>query len=66
MKCRCGYTKDDYQIERKNIYTSFGWLLNAGLGMSAKPIRVEYKCSVCGDVIDTITDKEELKKYIGR
>lgn len=65
-KCSCGYTKNDYQVERKSFYTKFGWFLVGGLGMSAKPIKVEYKCNECGDVLEIITDTEELKKYIGR
>ncbi|MBL8149467.1 MAG: hypothetical protein JNN15_06030 [Blastocatellia bacterium] len=63
VKCQCGYHKNSYFVEKKQKYTSWGWIALL-FGISAKPIEVKYQCSKCNQVLDRITDPEELNNYI--
>lgn len=49
----------------KTHYSSFGWFLY-WVGMSAKPIKVDFIDPDTGDVVSSTTDPAELKKYVGR
>ena len=46
-------------------YSGFGWFLYL-VGMSAKPSKVDFINSETGEVVSSITDSKELKKYVGR
>lgn len=63
--CKCGYDKSNPNIVHKSVYSSLGWILN-WIGISAQPIRVNYVCEVCGEVIESTDNPEVLKKYVGR
>ncbi len=64
-RCSCGYDKSHSMIKPDCHYSGWGWLLFS-IGMSAKPIRVDFVCEICKDKIDSSTDNEILKKYVGR
>ena len=49
----------------KTHYSGFGWFLYL-LGMSAKPTKVDFINPETGEIVDSTTDPEELKKYVGR
>ena len=42
-------------------YSGFGWAAIL-TGISAPAKSMSFKCRVCDDVIETITDPEEMKK----
>jgi hypothetical protein len=54
------------KYEAKTHYSGFGWFLFTFIGMSAKPVRVEFMERETGKVILSTTDPEVLKKYVGR
>lgn len=63
--CKCGNDRKSPQIELKTEYSAFGWILFY-IGMSAKPVKAEFVCKTCGDILELVTDPVELKKYVGK
>ena len=62
--------QDEKIIENKDLtfktqYSSFGWFLY-WIGMSAKPVKVDFFDRKTGEFVRSTTDPEELKKYVGR
>jgi hypothetical protein len=55
----------DNPIEARCKYSTFGWILFS-VGVSAKPIRVDFVCLHCGKVIQSTTDSKTLTFYVGR
>ena len=61
-RCRCGYTKGDFWIRPSKHY-SF-WSSFAQLaGVTARPVRVDFVCGVCGETVESITDPATLENY---
>ena len=58
-------TDKNKKLTFKTHYSSFGWLLY-WIGMSAKPIKVDFIDSETGKIVSSTTDPKELKKYVGR
>ena len=54
------------EYEPKTHYSGFGWFLFTFVGMSAKPVRVDFIERESGRTILSTTDPEVLKKYVGR
>jgi hypothetical protein len=63
--CGCGNSKKSSEVELKTGYSTFGWILFY-IGMSARPVKAEYICKKCGEIIESIADPVELKKYVGK
>lgn len=61
-KCQCGFTKDDPWVVPKSDYSLFGWLL-VGIGISHPPTEIGFECDKCGEVFDTISDSNTLKRH---
>jgi len=65
-KCSCGFDKENKKwVMPECEYSGIGWFFYF-IGISAKPVKVKFKCQQCGDVFGETTDPEELKKYVGR
>ena len=56
---------NDKKLTFKTHYSSFGWFLY-WIGMSAKPIKVDFIDPEKGSVVSSTTDPAVLKKYVGR
>ena len=41
-------------------YTLTGWMWVTLMGVTTKPIRIDYKCRCCGVIFDTTTDARLL------
>ena len=63
-KHNCGDNKS-YPVKFECTYSGLGWLLFS-IGMSAKPTRVDFICSNCKEIIESSSDPQILKKYVGR
>ncbi|MAT56539.1 MAG: hypothetical protein K8F60_17965 [Melioribacteraceae bacterium] len=63
--CQYEHKKGLPHIDFKCHYSGWGlfWFY---VGISAKPIKVDFICSKCGKVFETATDEATLKKYVGR
>jgi hypothetical protein len=60
--CRCGHTRGHHMVNAEAQYTPIGWLMVA-LGISAKPLRVRYRCRRCDQVFDQTTDPKVLREH---
>lgn len=64
--CSCGYDRNEKKwVMPKCTYSGIGWFFYF-IGISAKPVKVEFKCQKCGDVFGATEDPEILKQYVGR
>lgn len=64
-RCACGYSKSNQRIQHKCEYSGWGQLFY-WIGISAIPKRVNYFCTVCGEVIESTNEPRILKQYVGR
>ena len=63
-RCRCGHDRNHHMVSPLPTYTTWGTFWISLLGISATPIRLDFKCRVCGEVFDFIREQEELKKFL--
>ena len=63
-RCSCGHDRDHYMVSQIPTYTAWGTFWITLLGVSATPIRLDFKCRVCKEVFDFIRDPEELKQFL--
>ncbi|MFQ5583128.1 MAG: hypothetical protein ACE5GL_01680 [Calditrichia bacterium] len=59
---KCG---ENTRVDYRCSYSKTGKIL-LGIGISARPIRVDFKCRGCGEILESSTNPEVLKKYVGR
>jgi|GEM_PF-2984246 len=52
-------------IRHHCTYSGFGWFLYS-MGVSAQPVKIDFKCDKCGAIIESTTDKAIMKKFVGR
>ena len=62
--CSCGYDRNHYMVSAVPTYTAWGTFWITLMGVSATPIRIDFRCRICGDVFDFIHDPQELKNYL--
>lgn len=60
--CRCGHTRGHPRVTPSYDYGFMG-ILGLMFGVTPKPKRIDFKCGVCGQTVDTITDKAELERF---
>jgi hypothetical protein len=65
QNCSCGFSKTDSHVQHICEYSGFGQVLY-WIGISAIPVRVNFVCSVCKEVIESTDEQQILKKYVGR
>jgi hypothetical protein len=49
-------------VQPSYSYGFFG-LVGLMFGVTPKPSRVDFKCGVCNQTVDTIKDKAELERF---
>ena len=59
--CRCGYTQDHPWVVPKHKYSLWGWII-VGVGISYAPKEITVECDKCGEVFESINEKEILLK----
>jgi len=62
--CFCGHDRTHHMVSILPTYTTWGTFWITLLGISATPIRLEFKCRVCGEVFDFIRDPKKLKDFL--
>ena len=62
--CDCGHDRNHYMVSQIPTYTAWGTFWITLLGVSATPIRLDFKCRICKEVFDFIRDPEELKTFL--
>ena len=63
-RCSCGYDRHHHLVSQERSYTSWGSFWVMLMGVSASPIRIDFKCRRCKEKFDFITNSEELKRYL--
>jgi hypothetical protein len=61
--CRCGHDRDHYMVTVDKEYSAGGWF-TVLFGISTVPSKVKFRCTLCGDVLEELTDPAALKKHI--
>ena len=60
--CPCGHSVGHHMVSAEAEYSGLGWLLVA-IGVSARPVRVKYRCRRCEEVFGVSTDAELLSQH---
>ncbi len=60
--CSCGHGRDHHLVSAEGVYTASGYL-RLFFGISARPIKVEYRCRRCDRVFSATTDPATLDKH---
>ncbi len=61
--CRCGHDRDHYMVTVDKEYSAGGWF-TVLFGISTVPSKVKLRCTLCGEVLEELTDPAALKKHI--
>ena len=51
-------------VSPEKYYSKFGSFWVYIFGVSYVPLKVEFRCRVCGEVFDRTEQPEELKRYV--
>lgn len=62
--CRCGHDRHHHMVSAEGEYTFSGYL-RLFFGISARPLRVVYRCRRCDQTFDRTTDPKVLDARIG-
>ena len=63
-RCSCGHDRHHHLVSHERSYTSWGGFWVMVMGVSASPIRIDFRCRHCKEKFDFITNPEELKRYL--
>jgi hypothetical protein len=58
--CRCGHDKDHPMVVREAEYTLWGWIMLSMLGMTPKPKRIAFICTLCRTPLAYSQDPRDL------
>jgi hypothetical protein len=61
-RCGCGHDRRHPLVRPEYTYGALGALV-LGLFGSPAPARIDYVCTDCGEVVDSVTDKETLGRF---
>ena len=64
LTCVCGYDRTHYLVSPVPTYTRWGTFWVIFMGVSTKPVRVDFKCRQCGRLFDFTEDSEELGQFL--
>lgn len=60
--CSCGYGREHHMVSAEGVYTTSGYL-RLFFGISARPIKVKYRCRRCNEVFSVTTDPTILDQH---
>jgi hypothetical protein len=63
-KCSCGYDRHHHWVSQERKYSSWNGFWVMVMGVSARPLRIDFRCRRCKEKFDFITNPEELKRYL--
>ncbi len=63
-RCSCGHDRHHHLVSQERSYTSWGGFWVMVMGVSASPIRIDFRCRRCKEKFDFITNPKELKRYL--
>ena len=63
-KCSCGHDRHHHMVSEKREYTAWGNFWMILMGVSSRPIKIDFVCRVCKERFDFIKDEKELNQYL--
>ncbi len=63
-RCRCGHTRDHVMVSAVPVYTGWAKFWVFFMGVSYKPVALDFQCRVCKDVFDHTEDPRALAGYL--
>jgi hypothetical protein len=54
--CRCGHGRHHHMVSPVGKYTLMGWFWVTVMGVTTRPLRIDYRCRECGEVFDYTED----------
>ena len=64
LTCVCGHDRTHYLVSPVPTYNAWGKFWVIFMGVSTKPIRVDFQCRQCGRTFDFTEDSVELGEFI--
>lgn len=61
--CPCGHDRNHYRVSRDGEFRAWSWILLM-FGVSARPIRVDWRCRMCDVTFDSTTDPDILRRRL--
>lgn len=62
VRCRCGHEMANQSVQPVRRYSFFG-VMCLLMGYTPLPVRIEFQCTTCGTVFDTITNRRTLERF---
>ena len=62
--CVCGHDRTHYMVSPLPTYTGWGKFWVIFVGVSTKPVRIDYQCRVCWQTFDFTEDPAELALHM--
>lgn len=62
-KCKCGTEVEGEFFEAKQHYSATGWFFITCMGTTFNPKSIDFICTRCNKIFDTITDKDLIKYF---
>jgi hypothetical protein len=61
--CKCGYGRDHLMVSADCKYTMWGWFWVTFVGVTTRPIKVDFRCRVCTQTFDSSVDPSDLDRH---
>ncbi len=62
--CSCGFDRHHHFVSQERTYTPWGNFCVVLMGVSANPIRIDFRCRRCKEKFEFITNPQELRRYL--
>ena len=63
-KCPCGHDRKHHMVSERREYTAWGKFWMILMGVSSRPIKIDFVCRRCKIRFDFIKDEKELNQYL--
>lgn len=59
--CKCGHTRSHQLVTKEPEYSTWGWICLSIFGITPKPERITFRCSVCHESLGVTRDPRILR-----
>ena len=63
-RCSCGNDRHHHMVSERREYTAWGKFWMILMGVSARPVKIDFVCRQCKERFDFIKDEKELNQYL--
>mgnify|MGYP001289676450 CR=1 FL=1 len=63
-RCSCGHDRNHHMVSERREYTAWGKFWMILMGVSSRPIKIDFVCRHCKERFDFIKDEKELNQYL--